>query len=55
MGLNKTELKEVLECQYTLVARLATSPADFYNGRNEALIAHPGFPLTMEVRASSDS
>ena len=44
MGLNKNELKEGLERQYnTLVARLATSPADFYNGRNEALIAHPGF------------
>ena len=44
LGLNKAELKEALERQYnTLVARLATSPADFYNGRNEALIAHPGF------------
>ena len=44
LGLNKEELKEALERQYnTLVARLATSPADFYNGRNEALIAHPGF------------
>jgi hypothetical protein len=44
LKLNKNELKEGLERQYnTLVARLATSPADFYNGRNEALIAHPGF------------
>ena len=44
LKLNKNELKEGLERQYnTLVARLSTSPADFYNGRNEALIAHPGF------------
>lgn len=40
----KDKIKKILSDQYeTVVRRLATSPKDFYYGRNEALIAHPAF------------
>lgn len=43
-GAGKSELKKALSDRYnTVVRRLATSPQDFYAGRNEALIAHPAF------------
>ncbi len=42
--LSKTKVKQMIAKRYdNLVARLATSPEDFYMGRNEALIAHPAF------------
>ena len=40
----KDKVKKILSDQYeTVVRRLATSPQDFYYGRNEALVAHPAF------------
>lgn len=43
-GAGKAQLKKALARRYeTIVTRLATSPKDFYSGRNEALIAHPAF------------
>lgn len=43
-GGGKSELKKALADRYNkVVRRLATSPQDFYAGRNEALIAHPAF------------
>lgn len=43
-GAGKSELKKALAERYnTVVRRLATSPQDFYAGRNEALIANPLF------------
>tara|TARA_B100002019_G_scaffold210988_1_gene183731 strand:+ start:5418 stop:9701 length:4284 start_codon:yes stop_codon:yes gene_type:complete len=40
----KDKVKKLLSDQYeTVVRRLATSPQDFYYGRNEALVAHPAF------------
>jgi len=43
-GAGKSELKKAISERYnTVVRRLATSPQDFYAGRNEALIAHPAF------------
>jgi hypothetical protein len=42
----KDKLKKAIQKRYdVIVHRLATSPEDFYYGRNEALIAHPGFLL----------
>ena len=43
-GAGRAELKKALATRYdTVVRRLATSPKDFYMGRNEALIANPLF------------
>ena len=40
----RDKVKKILSDQYeTVVRRLATSPQDFYYGRNEALVAHPAF------------